>query len=73
MAAFEILHKEPEVRAQLQKNMQKLFSYTDTFLSSIFEHFQSMPISLRVLCKIVSMLAKQKVFIHSQASAKCHN
>lgn len=63
--AFETLIKDPEVKRQFEKNIKRLQSYTNTFLFTVFENFQSVPISIRVLCKIISVLAKQKVRAHT--------
>ena len=51
------------MRKLFNKNIEKLKTYVNELLRSIFNNFDAMPLGLRLLCKLVSTLAKQKVMI----------
>jgi len=45
----------------LEKNFQLVKKHLSVLIQSIFDNLHSMPIGIRILCKIIYMLAKKKV------------
>ncbi|KRX01389.1 Rho GTPase activation protein [Pseudocohnilembus persalinus] len=52
--------KDPYVVDKIKYNVQKIKDLANTILESIFTNLNSLPIGIRIVCKIIEILAKQK-------------
>lgn len=61
MKALEDVGLEGESHRVWSKNLIKLTSYVNPLLQSLFDNFYSMPVSIRILAKITTVLVQEKV------------
>lgn len=54
--------KNPEITKILDRSFHLIKKYLSRLIQSIFDSLQSMPIGLRILCKIIHQLAQKKVY-----------